>query len=432
MIDPLTKYREALAAFATPGGRWANKGALTYWGKAAGLSADDLIADARAHGVNDRDAEIRNGWNDARPKFVNGKPTADYTPRARVQAQPRRKVVWRANAPTAGEGTGTAAEWQETFAKPGEHPFYVREKIGDLDAAQGGCADWVRELSPCLDWLGEPPTVQTALYMRALFAPSEMVHVLDISDPPNGKPGANIRAAADWVRMIEDGGTLPGDGLLPNPLTGKLGTTTAGKPSYIANSTIADFPFMVIEFDDMPLPLQFAFWRGFALTSRLAPMLVAVTRSGGKSLHGVLHVGCKTADQWDAVRGRLAGLLCSDPEKHTVTDKGGNPKDVYPFRCDPQSMRVRQATRLAGARRLDAKHRGAVQELVYLNPRARAGTMWRDAVPMPPPPIDPDGKPPCGEGYGMGMCGVCDALGRCPFAVPDAVRGTTMKGGAAC
>ena len=81
MIDPLTKYREALAAFAAPGGRWANKGALTYWGKAAGLSADDLIADARAAGVTDRDADIRRGWEDARVAFwsVNDNRVIIYT-----------------------------------------------------------------------------------------------------------------------------------------------------------------------------------------------------------------------------------------------------------------------------------------------------------------------------------------------------------------
>ena len=87
MIDPMMKYREALALFAAPGGRWANKGALTYWGRAAGLTADDLIADAHAAGVADRDADIRRGWEDARPKgeAVRG----SYVPRAAKPKPPR-------------------------------------------------------------------------------------------------------------------------------------------------------------------------------------------------------------------------------------------------------------------------------------------------------------------------------------------------------
>ena len=68
MKDPRREYEAALGAFATPGNRWTAKGRLTYWGKAAGMSADEIISDARAAGVTDRDADIRRGWNDAKPK----------------------------------------------------------------------------------------------------------------------------------------------------------------------------------------------------------------------------------------------------------------------------------------------------------------------------------------------------------------------------
>ena len=353
MTDPRAKYEQALAAFATPGGRWAHKGALTYWGKAAGLTADDLIADARAHGVNDRDADIRKGWNDARPKFVNGKPTADYTPRSKPQPPPP------------------------------AHTHHVRNMLAGLDAASG-TADWVRELSPCLDWLGNPPTLQTELFMRAAFTPDERVFIFRDDPPTVGTPWVNLRPAADWLERL---GLEPltGDHVVPNPFTGKQGETTDGKPSFVAQSCLAAFPFLIVEFDAMPLPTQYAFWRAFILTSKLAPALLAVVFSGNKSLHGLVHVGCRTLLDWQAVRNRFAELFASDADST--------------YRADVQAMRPRTGTRLPGVKRFD---NGALQELVYLNPRARAGTMWRDAVPMPPPADDL-----------AAHCAACDVLNDC-------------------
>ena len=149
MIDARAKYKDALAAYAVPGGRWANKGALTYWGKAAGLSAEDIIADVRAAGVTDRDRDIRCGWTDARPKFINGERTADYTP-------PRARKV-----------------------EPPRHAGHVRNLIGDIEtAAAEGCADWVRELSPCWNFIGRTDREQSAMWFKAMFAPNEKISPL--------------------------------------------------------------------------------------------------------------------------------------------------------------------------------------------------------------------------------------------------------------
>ena len=329
MIDPRAKYETALAAFAAPGARWANKGALTYWGKAAGLSADEIIADVRAQGVNDRDADIRRGWTDAQTR--DAATTANHTRRARKP--------------------------------PPQYVHHVRNLIGGM----GDCgSDAVRELSPCLDWLGKPPPNQTAMFMRAAFAPGEMVHVFRNDMPTAGKPGVNIRPAADWVELIERGEPLPGDLLVPNPFTGEPGETTAGKQSFIAQSCLAAFPFMVLEFDEMPLAKQCAFWRAFILTSNLAPALVALTFSGNRSIHGLVHVGCAALADWQAVRQRMRGLFASDPDAA--------------MRADVQAMQPRTGTRLPGVRRFD---NGRRQVLLYLNPRARAGNMWRE-----PPPTD--------------------------------------------
>ena len=59
MKDPRREYEAALADFSQPGGRWNAKGRLTYWGKAAGMSADEIISDARAASTTWLEARTR-------------------------------------------------------------------------------------------------------------------------------------------------------------------------------------------------------------------------------------------------------------------------------------------------------------------------------------------------------------------------------------
>ena len=65
--DALDRYRAALATFQ-PGATWDGLKDLTYWATAAGLSAQEVIADAHAQGVTSRDADIRRSMDTARPK----------------------------------------------------------------------------------------------------------------------------------------------------------------------------------------------------------------------------------------------------------------------------------------------------------------------------------------------------------------------------
>lgn len=333
MKDPCQEYRAALADFSTPGERWNAKGRLTYWGKAAGLTADEIVADARAAGVNDRDADIRRGWNDAKPK--GDRPLGGWR-RDKPRARPR-------PAPT--------------------HPRFV----GDLVAAGGGeaaSAD-ILALSPLAVPTGGAG--QTAAFLRALFAPADFLHIFRDDSPTRGVRGQSLMPCRDWLATAERGGAMPGDLIVPNPFTGETGETADGKPSLIAQSCIARYPFLVVEFDSMPLKRQAAFWRGLLTASPLAPHVAALTYSGGKSIHGVLHVGCRTLAEWNAARGRVRGLLAASPDPS--------------LRADEQAMRPRTGTRLPGVRRFG---NGRAQGLLYLNPEAvRAGTGGATVRPAP-------------------------------------------------
>lgn len=326
MKDARREYELALADFSQPGNRWSEKGRLTYWGKAAGLTAEEIVADARAAGVTDRDADIRRGWNDARPQ-------GDRFNRASCEQRGTRFTRHR------GRNAG------ESF------PHCVRRLIGDLDAAMKATADDVSGLSPfAIPADGE---AQTVSFLAHLFRPEDLLYIFRADKPATGTPGANLVPCREWLADLGRGASMPGDIVVPNPFTGEEGDTAGGGRSFVAQSCLARFPFAVIEFDGLPLPLQYAFWRGLLMKSPLAPRVASITYSGGKSLHGLLHVACGSLDEWLTVRDKLRGLFAADEDPA--------------FRADQEAMRPRTGTRLAGVARFENDR---LQRLLYLNPGA--------------------------------------------------------------
>lgn len=324
-MDARTEYDSALADFSQPGNRWDNIGRLTFWGKAAGLAADDVVNDAHAVGVRDRDADIRRSWATANPQ-------------------------------TRMEG---CANWRRTARRrsPPAFPSFVRDCIGE-GGGEARAAD-LQDLSPAT--IPGGGAEQTAAFLRSLFDPSDILFVFRDDAPQPGRLGINLRPCADWLAVVENGGRVPGDLIVPNPMTGERGETAGGKPSLVAQSCIVRFPFMLVEFDDMPLTVQAAFWRGLIRRGGIGAAVAAITYSGGKSLHALLHAGCSTLAQWvkirdgDADRGAagIVGFLASDADRR--------------FRVDVQSLRPRQGTRIPGVRRFSS---GRIQRLIYFNPDA--------------------------------------------------------------
>jgi len=158
-----------------------------------------------------------------------------------------------------------------------------------------------------------------ALLLRALYAPDEFLFIGGNKEP--GTLGGNVRTVREWLEFLEAGGT-PGAHFIINPLTGCKGTTTDRKPSYRADSCVAAWRYALIEFDGIPKWQQAAFW-----LSRKLPV-AAIIDSGGKSLHGLLEMGCNDADQWRReVKPLYTGLLkelgadpaCSNPARMSRT-----------------------------------------------------------------------------------------------------------------
>ena len=299
-------YQSCLASFARPGNRYNGVTALTYCAACLGVPPGQVIEDAHAAGVTDRDGDIRRGMTTAAAK-VGTRPATDYTPRPQREAR-------------------------QTF------PGYVRGLIRD----GGGVADFdaLRALSP-LPVADMTPQTQTAALLAALYKPNDLLR--------RGEIGRDILTRDEWLERMRHTGNLGGDCIGKNPLSGRQGTSGKGETSYTSRDCIAAYRYALIEFDALPLSQQCAFWRGWLSSPKRAAAVAALTFSGGRSIHGLVRTG---ADEITApkVERDLRDLLCADPDKR--------------YSADPNTLRPHGGTRLAGAIRRD---NGNVQPLLYLS-----------------------------------------------------------------
>lgn len=318
MTNSQIKYQETLAAFAEPGARWVNIVRLAYWGKANGLTADGIISDAHTCEVFDRDSDIRRCWD-----FVS---IRDY----QLETKATRNWVKSSKARS------------KIVSNRVSHLIEVGRDISGMDA--------LRELSTAEIYPGTNEAarhIQTETHLQLLFSQTDIVSMrYNKDDKTPAKPGHNLQAMRKWLFSTDTCGEL----VRPNPMTGKPFTRNFGKAdaktSFGFKECIADFRFMVWEFDEMSLADQCRFWAGVIRRGKLP--LVSLTYSGGKSIHGVVRVDAPNADVWARCRASTIERYASAPDKR--------------YRLDVQALSPLTGTRLAGIVRRDT---GKVQELLY-------------------------------------------------------------------
>ncbi len=324
-LSALDRYRNALVTFHK-GATWDGLKHLTYWAVAAGLSADDVITDARAQGVSNRNADIRRGMATAYPK---------------VEA-------W------TGAHGGRRARYVSRYKPTVKSPPPSRAVEDCLEAGRRAlCTSSaaLMALSP-VDVRHMDAETQRWAQFAAMFDQPEL-HTLSVGIMPHSgawipRLGHDFMSVSDW---LSDGTRLARAGELVkvNPFTGKSEDRGDGAPHLATNATVATFPHVLMEFDEMPLPDQCAFWYGAISLLRLP--VVALVYSGGKSIHGVVRVDCTTRTEFDKTVDLARRTFASSP----------NPS----MRLDVQSLTLPiVGARLAGCVRAD---KGKVQRLLYLS-----------------------------------------------------------------
>lgn len=280
--------------------------ATANYGRMAGLTQDQVFADIRARVRGNRivpDAEILAAINKAYDD--TGRPKS-WTPRPvpRIRQSAMEEIIRRGNGATEA----------------------------DLHGASPILIDW-------------PPEEDSWRTLGVLYRPDELLFLGDDDTP--GKLGESIRPADEWIGFIRNRGGCPYPKFIPNPLTGKLGSTKGGKPSYRSDNCVASFRFMVCEFDNIPISRQVAFWWA-------VPHLpvAAITFSGKKSLHALIRVDAVDAAEWEReVEQKLFVQF------------------FKPLGLDPSCKNESRLSRMPGHRRADT---GEHQKLLYLAPEGRA------------------------------------------------------------
>ncbi len=171
------------------------------------------------------------------------------------------------------------------------------------------------------------PEDQARAFLSSLYGYGDRLFMGASTDA--GVIGATIRTAAEWRDAFKT--VAPPPFVIANPLTGSEGKTKEGKPSFRCGACIAAFRYALVEFDDMPVEDQAAFWAGVIALGTLP--LRSLTHSGGKSIHGLVEIGAKDQGEWtraidtllfavanpDAPQGHRADRACKNPDRLTRT-----------------------------------------------------------------------------------------------------------------
>ena len=337
----LTAYRHRLAGLAgIKGQRNASLLGIANLGILAGLPDCQLEQEVReASGAPPLTvAEIRHAIRTARR---DTQPLSDRTLTAPRWMSPKPKP------PPLGSGAAS----------------FVRRMIGK---GAGATFEKLAASSPV-----KIPTAmrdQTVLFLRTLYSPTEILFCGERFKC--GTPGADIDTCGEWARLI-GGDKLDAPALVcANPLTGRQGETKEGKESFRCAACVAAYRFALVEFDDLPLSDQCAFWAG-VITTRTLP-LRSLTYSGGKSLHGLVEIGATDKANWD----RLMEILLYATANHAA------PKE---HQADRACRNPDRLTRLPGASTWDkTKNRDRSQPLLWLSGGNRRTETANPALPSPP------------------------------------------------
>ncbi len=341
--DPRVMYQNALDRLAVKGNRYAAIGSVVYWGCACHLSVEEIIADVRARGVLDRDADVRRNYPSAKKKVEAFEASRNHR-------------SWTTCS------TFSAARRPHELKKRIEAVCFVQRQIkigrtetskilGVCAAALPACALMKFVVEVVCGMERHKPKNQTTIFLQTLCGADRSAWVEIRKDKKHRQPykRKGIRQAGEWIDVANanvDDGEL-GELVSINPLTGNELPNASGRGSLIVRGCVASFRHMLLEFDSLDLKEQLFFWIGVLLTGELN--VLTLTFSGKKSIHAIVEVEANTLEEWNAVRDEIKRRFATEADER--------------YRLDVQSLTPEAGTRLAGVVRSDT---GLVQELLFV------------------------------------------------------------------
>jgi hypothetical protein len=193
----------------------------------------------------------------------------------------------------------------------------------------------------------EEPITDPGLLLENLYTPDDLLFIGDTYD--EGKIGTTIQPAHEWSEYFRAGGkTAPH--IIINPLNGVSMPKESGDgETYRGNRNVKAFRYCLVEFDNLSREDQIRFWSAVKLP------IVALTDSGGKSIHAWLEVSklatVTTPEQWATeIKNRLYDRL------------------LIPMGVDSACSNPARLSRLPGHYR---EEKGNHQRLLWVSPEGR-------------------------------------------------------------
>lgn len=341
-------YLDALGKVAT-GASWDSLKFVPVRGVRAGLTEDQIIADYRAQGILTRDADVRRQCHNAER--------------------------W-----LASQSVASASRWRRGLScSSRRHDAYI---IRALNCIERGRAEMSKRLDVADAALLPDANVMDSLWTLTMkrerlkplnqsialiqsISRDDRSAIFEVrADKSHRRPymGEGIRTAGEWIDELLAGRPI-GEIVSLHPLTGKQLPNASGGLSYIVRGCVAAFPFMLMEFDELPLKDQCFFWYGLILSGDLD--VFSLTFSGKKSIHGIIEVDAESLEYWNVVKSAIVRRF-TVPRDHPRF----KPDDLK-YCLDPQALLPEVGTRLAGAWRSETE---AHQELLYLRGMTLATT----------------------------------------------------------
>jgi hypothetical protein len=232
------------------------------------------------------------------------------------------------------------------FQRPVSLPNIPKDAFERLSIAGAGItADDIAERSP-VSLKGLDGWQQGIAVLETLYNPEDTLYIGGSYE--KGTPGDNIRKVSEWITYFNKTKRIRSPHIIVNPVSGERAPTKVNpdKTSYRCDNAITQWKYMVVEFDEVPIEDQLAFWAVVKLP------VAALIMSGGKSVHGWVRIDCADRAEW---------------EKEVEQDLF--PGYLVPLGVDGACKNESRLSRVPGHVR---KESGKLQRLLYLAPGGKA------------------------------------------------------------
>lgn len=235
-------------------------------------------------------------------------------------------------------GTEQSCKTARHPVTPKPKPEFDPSKLAKIAAKLPGVdAAWLAARSPL-----RPDTRTPALFLAALYQPREKVLVFDVFES-QGQALWNCKPPPFDVTELDafTTGKLNGVWFLTNPVDGEFRENDRGEHSRRSWQNVTSWRYLVLESDKADP----AHW--LAALAQMPLRIGAIYKSGGKSIHALVRLDATSKAHWDALRD------------------GMKPAFVI-LGADDKALSAVRLSRLACCERAE---KGAMQTLLYLNPR---------------------------------------------------------------